>query len=396
MRAVGVVYRGASPLWPAGLVIASAAVVVVATTTQTITTLAIMAAAATLTTLSFVALARGALGHRRARQAITADARGLSVGTKLVLPLHAIARARVRDDSDGVHTVVVTGRRFRGPWFIRVESPRIAQALADALGAESQELARFDALPPWAHGMRWLAVALTTCPWIIFNILRHVPPAVVVGVLSLYGVIALPMILRQRVTVGHDGVFLEWAGRTRFLAYGAVRDVRPTPLGVLIELVTGGTLEIRLTQRSGAEGPRAHRLLARIRRAMAAHRRLPRAEDESLLAQGPREHDAWHREVSALGEDAGAYRKLSLPRERLWAVVESSAADLSAREGAAIALHAKLDDHERERLAAVARRTASPRLRLVIDAVARAPEITPDEREAPTVASEDATLGANR
>jgi hypothetical protein len=395
MRAVGVVYRGASPLWPASLAVVSAAVLLATTATTTFTIGAFMAAALILTTISFVALTRGALGHRHARQAITADARGLSVGLKLVLPLSAIAAARVQDDSDGAHTVVVEGRALRGAWFLRVESSRIAQALSDALGTDSQELARFEALPPWAHRIRWLVIALTTSPWIIFNVLRHMPPIALFVVLGLYGVVALPMLLAQRVAVGHDGVFLEWAGQRRFLSYASIRDVRPTPLGVILELAAGGTLEIRLTHRNGAESVRAHRLLARIRRALGAHRRLSRPQDESLLARGLREREAWIRDLTALGEEAGGYRRLSLPRERLWAVVESSAADPSAREGAAIALLPKLDEQERERLAAIARRTASPQLRVAIDAVAGAPPdrvLASDEAEA----DEDVSRAADR
>jgi hypothetical protein len=78
------------------------------------------------------------------------------------------------------------------------------------------------------------------------------------------------------------------------------------------------------------------------------------------------------RDRGALGAcEHGGYRAAAIPRERLWAVVESPAADPSAREGAALALSASLDADERARLAALALKTAQPRLRVALDEVSR-------------------------
>jgi hypothetical protein len=96
-------------------------------------------------------------------------------------------------------------------------------------------------------------------------------------------------------------------------------------------------------------------------------------EEETFLARGTRTLPDWIRDMRAFGTgEAGAYRTISIPRERLWSVLESPTADPSAREGAALALHASLDGEERSRVLAIAAKSASPRLRVALDAIADA------------------------
>ena len=115
-------------------------------------------------------------------------------------------------------------------------------------------------------------------------------------------------------------------------------------------------------------------ILERIDQGLTHHRALAPAEDEALLTRGERNLDAWIDEMNILGTaDAYGYRMIAIPRERLWAVLENPGADPSARQGAALALRARLDDEERERLVSIGQKSASPRLRVAIDAVARGP-----------------------
>jgi hypothetical protein len=385
MRAAGYVDRGRRRIGLAFAAGLSFVLLGLAAMQPALTARSVVGIAALLTTLSFLSLAltRYASARSRAgtRHQIGADSRGLSIDGELVLPRHAIAFAMVEDDPDGTHTVVVATRGLGGRRFLRVDSARIAQALADTLAAEPA-VTEFEALPPWAHRMRALVILLTTSPWILFNVLRHLPPIALYGVLALYAVIALPMFLMQKVVIGEDGVLLRWAGRRRFVPYGSLREVRATPLGVELELhdrrPPSGTskrhrLEVRLTHRDGTEAARAAAICERIAEAAKAHRELGPAEDAMLLSRGERDDATWLHDMTVLGRADGGYRALALPRDRLWAVLENPAADPSAREGAALALHARLDDDERERLAAIGPKSASPRLRGAIDAVARSP-----------------------
>jgi hypothetical protein len=371
MRLEGELDRGHSLAWPIGAAVVSAALLLFVAVQSAVTIATFLAIAVLLTALSFLALTRGT-PRRGRRHHIGADARGLTVDGELVVPRHAIAHARVKDEPDGSHAVIIETRRWGAPRIIRVASARLAQALADTLEYASRDVTQFDALPPWAHRMRWLAIILTTSPWILFNVLRHLPGFSLLVVLALYGLIALPIVLPQKVAIGEDGVLLKWAGRRRFVPFAVLREVRATALGVELDLIDDRTLEIRLSHRADADERRRAAMVARINEGIATHRALAPAEDESLLARGQRDYETWIHDMGALGHVESGYRAIAIPRERLWAVLENPAAAPSAREGAALALHALLDDEERVRLLSIAHKSASPRLRIAIDAVTTA------------------------
>jgi len=374
MRVDAEVTQGRSLGWPLAAAGLSGALLLFVGIQAAVTTTTYVVVAFLLTALSFLALARGAPSRRRGRRRVGADARGLSVDGELVLPRQTILRTRVRDEPRG-YSVIVEPRGLAPTQTVHVESARIAQALADTLEQTPHEVVEFDALPPWAHRMRWLTIILTTSPWILFNLLRHMPGWTALAVIGLYGFIALPMVLPQKIAIGDDGILLRWAGRRRFVPFGLLRDARPTALGVELELDDDREIEIRLTHRSDAEAARRSTILERIEAGLEHHRALEPAEDEALLTRGERDLEAWLQEMSMLGTaDAYGYRTIAIPRERLWAVLENPGADPSARQGAALALRARLDDDERERLVSIGQKTASPRLRVAIDAVARAPD----------------------
>lgn len=388
MRIDAEVSEGRSLVWPLAAGAVSAALLVSLALQETVTGTTFVTVAALLTALSFIAFSRTvprsslAKGSRRR---VGADGRGLSIDGELVLPRQSILRTRIKDEPDGGHTVIVEGRGLTASRVVHVDSPRIAQALADTLEQTPHHVEDFTVLPPWAHRMRWLTVILTASPWILLNLLRHLPGWSVLVIFGLYGLIALPIVLPQRIAIGEDGLLLRWAGQRRFVPFALLREVRATPLGVELALLPFGSdearhdarrVEIRLTHRADAESSKRAALLERIERGLAHHRALAPAEDEALLTRGDRDLDQWIEEMGVLGSgDAHGYRTIAIPRERLWAVLENPVADPSARQGAALALRARLDDEERELLVAIAQKTASPRVRVAIDAVTRASDV---------------------
>lgn len=233
-----------------------------------------------------------------------------------------------------------------------------------------RDVAEFTVLPPWAHRMRWIAVVLTTSPWIVLNLLRFLP-AVTVGVVGvLYAMLGLPIVLPQRLVIGEDGVLLRWAGRTRFVPFARLVAVRETPLGIELDLGwEQPPLEIRVAHRADTQTRKRAEIVAKIEAGLAAQRALAHADDEAVLARGERPLEDWIRASEAAGVGDAGYRVAAIPRDRLWAVLENAAAEPSAREAAAIALRVQLDDAERERLDRVAQKSASPRLRITLDAV---------------------------
>jgi hypothetical protein len=375
MRVDAEVTEGRSLVWPLVAAGVSSALLAFVALQPAVTAATLLAIAALLTALSFMVLSRGASKVRRGRRRVGADARGLSVDGVLVLPRQTILRARVNDELDGGHSVIVEARGFAPSHIVHVGSPRIAQVLADTLEQTPHEVIEFDALPPWAHRMRWLTIVMTTSPWVLFNLLRYMPGWSLVVVLGLYGIVGLPMILPQKVAIGEDGILLRWASRRRFVPFGQLREARATSLGVELELADDREIEIRLTHRADAEVSRRSAMIERIEEGLAQHRALAPAEDEALLTRGDRALEAWIQEMNILGTaDAYGYRTIAIPRERLWAVLENPSAEPTARQGAALALRARLDDDERERLTAIGQKSASPRLRVALDAVARAPD----------------------
>jgi len=323
----------------------------------------------------FLAFAFAAGHHRRpsgAKSHVAADARGLDVGGALRVPRAAIARARVAA-IDNAHAVHLERGFLRESTAVVFEDEDEALALLEALQLDSSAaVTRFRALPPWAKHLRGLAVFATTAPWLFVNIARFLPLWAWAVIAAAYALIGLPALLPQRVDVGHDGIFLRWLGNRRFVPYRSIEEVRPTSLGVALDLRDGRTMEIRLAHKpEAAQGERA-RLLSSLRAAREVFERGSAAEDESLLARGTRDLDTWVRDMRSLAVgEPGGYRVLAVPRERLWSVLENPAAEPSAREGAALALHGTLDEEERLRLASLAHTTALPRLRVALDGIAR-------------------------
>lgn len=236
-------------------------------------------------------------------------------------------------------------------------------------------VAKWKALPPWARHMRWLSVVLTTSPWVVLQFARFLPYWLMPMVLLGYAAIGVQSLLPQTVEVGEDGVMLRSVGLRRFIRYDRIEVVTATALGVKLLLRNGREVEIRLTQKDNAEAARVDALVAAIENGREAFEEDAHAEEEALLVRGTRDLDTWSKDMRAIGEgQRSGYRALAIPEERLWRVLESASADPSAREGAAIALHAALDDDGRERLRVAARGVAAPRLRIALETIAETKE----------------------
>jgi hypothetical protein len=312
-----------------------------------------------------------ALGRKKARW-VVADESGFSIDGARFLERAAVVSAYRATAEGGLHTVHVEGRLLGQSCTVYLDSEEQGRELLAALRFGA---VHFRALPPWAKHLRWLTLALTMWPLVFMAPLRNLPAWGIAALAALYGVILLPVLLPQRVDIGHDGVSLRWLGRERFIPFADIESALGTAFGVDLVLRDGRRVEIRLTHRKHSKVVQMKAILARIREGDVAQLSLARADEEALLARGGRDLEAWMRAMRALGASAsGGYRAAAIPRERLWAIVESPVADPSAREGAAIALSALLDEADRARLATLAQDTAQPRLRVALDGVSRGHE----------------------
>jgi hypothetical protein len=79
---------------------------------------------------------------------------------------------------------------------------------------------------------------------------------------------------------------------------------------------------------------------------------------------------AWREALGAMRAQADSYRSATLGRDDLLAVVESPAAPLERRLGAALALAPTSDDEGRSRIRAAARACADPLMRVALEKLA--------------------------
>jgi hypothetical protein len=321
-----------------------------------------------------VSAIRGTLGTSGKRgknlEKVSADTTGLRINDQLLMDRAAIVNAYCIPVRDGEgYAVHVEGRFLRQACTVFVSSEEEGRKLLEAFQVDAtQSTAHFRALPPWAKHLRWLAILLTASPWVLINVIRLVPAWGIAALVALYGVVLLPTFLPQRVEVGHDGLLLKWLGNSHFVAFSKIESATATKLGVHLLLRGDRHLEIRLTQKDGSATAQIDALLARIKAGIDAQSGLSRADEEAALARSNRDLETWIRAMRALGSgEASGYRVAAIPRERLWEIVESPVADPSAREGAAFALSAIVDEDTRSRLSALAKKTAQPGLRAALD-----------------------------
>lgn len=186
------------------------------------------------------------------------------------------------------------------------------------------------------------------------------------------------------LVIGADGLIVRRFLRDRFVRWADLVSTDVRANGVVLTLANGRALRAKARHL----GPDARaQLSGRIDEALAVWRRGgDDAEPAARLGRRGRSLTAWRQEVArALAADA-RYREAPVPRDAVVRVLESAAAPVGRRLGAALAL-ADASSDERERVRAVARGTAEPRLRVALESIAAG---TPDEAaiEALTAAEE--------
>lgn len=205
---------------------------------------------------------------------------------------------------------------------------------------------------------------------------------VVFGITGPLGIfVMVPLLLAgmlpTRVSVGIDGVLIRWLWQKRFVPMRQIASVSPVgEREIMIHLTNGETVTIHATMaRSRSLFARQQRdaILARIREAhghfMVSGSGGPTVDVAALVGRGSRGRGEWLAALRRL-RDVTNYREAVVRDEDLWAVVEDPAAPEDARAGAAIALRAGkgLDADGKARIRVAAEATASPRLRVALDA----------------------------
>jgi hypothetical protein len=181
-----------------------------------------------------------------------------------------------------------------------------------------------------------------------------------------------------RVTVGADGVLMEWPllRRRRFVPYSKIVALSHEPGKLLFRLADGKRYEIMTTTSGRAIVLEHHAaLVERVEDALAAYRARTEEPPLASLQRGGRSALGWVKDLRALAETSGGgYRAATLPSDELWSVALDPAASEELRIGAGLALRPGLDEAGKARLRAAAAASASPRIRVVLEAAADEPD----------------------
>jgi hypothetical protein len=161
----------------------------------------------------------------------------------------------------------------------------------------------------------------------------------------------------SRIVVGIDGVR---AGRS-FHAYRDLDEARAR--GADLELVRRGRVVLRLQMHSHDAG-RRDEVLARVVEAIAAARAADTRGAAAVVQSMP------SGKVASASVGGQSYRFPALSRAQLWELVEGPTTDATTRTAAAEVLAVGLDDADRSRLRVAAERSAEPRVRVALEALA--------------------------
>ncbi len=172
-----------------------------------------------------------------------------------------------------------------------------------------------------------------------------------------------------RVEIASDGVGIAWLTKHRFVRFADLSTIARTARGAL--LVLGSGERVVLPRAVGKPGTDA--MIARLREALDAYRQggkggaVP-AHTVALVARGKRDVRSWLDDLRGMRGEG--YRSAATRDDDLWRVVESPNAAADARAGAALLLRPTLDEAGRARIRVASEATASPKLRIALDAAA--------------------------
>jgi hypothetical protein len=305
---------------------------------------------------------------------IRISAEGVRIDGEL-LPRGIIAEGWYQPRASG-STMRLFDKRKRIIFEARVSTEEQAQMMLRALGLDaSQRRAEFRTVSPLAVRQQTGigAGALAVAVMLLSKHFAHAAgPWPFVTVLLSFLLLAL---LPAKVTVGLDGVLVKWLWQKRFIPMSDIVTIHAEgPTRIRLEL-TGGRVEIISTasakqrSRTGVFTERRDMILARIREAWQTHRaRGPGADVATIVARGTRSLEEWKKALATLESADAGYRQAALREEDLWRVVEDPRASEDARAAAALLLRKGLDEPGKARVRVAAEATASPKLRVALEA----------------------------
>jgi hypothetical protein len=321
---------------------------------------------------------------RRVR--VHADSRGLLIEGRLRLEASRIAVGWLEPRPCGPPRVHLGARGFARDVTLAVPNRECGRALLRALRVDSTHVAAHSwALARPLAERRLLAPALTAVG--LFLALGFVAgqstAALALAVVAL-GVLLVGAATPTRVTVGADGLLIEWLGTRRFVAWSSISYIEAIEQGVVLTLEEGEEGEwLTLRSPTVPELYCTERdvLLERINLGWRGARGRTDNRAAHLVQRDGGDTREWVRSVRGISTAWIGYRTVAVPADRLWGVVEDPTVDWTSRTGAALALGPSLDAQGRTRLRTVAASCAEPRVRLALKVAATASGATGDDEQ---------------
>jgi hypothetical protein len=309
------------------------------------------------------------------RRAVNVGKEGeLHVGDR-VIPKGEIVDGWYQPRASTSPTVQLVNKRRRVVFEADVANEAEAVALLKELGVDaSKRRATFSIASPVAQS-QWRSAGVIALTMGASSMVRNVIPhfGMLQALVVLSAVIFL--LIPARIDVGLDGVLIRWMGTRKFIPLASIKTASATEsTGIRLELRDGKTETIQTAsgkQRYNGGAHREHRdlVLVRIREALAAHGAVESGADvAALVARAGRTIDEWKTALTKLAGAQASYREAAVRDEDLWRLVEDPRADEDARAGAALVLRSKLDDDGKARVRIAAEASASPKLRVALEA----------------------------
>jgi hypothetical protein len=336
------------------------------------------------------------LRPKRRRAPVRVDREGVAVGGALGVPRARVANGyfqprphRGPSRASSVGSSVRLLDKHRRIVFEAEADEREALELLSALGLDpASKRVEFSGSSPlfatFARNMLFVVlsmVAMFACGVAVEALgLRSTGPIFPMLMLPWFLVSMLP----SRISVGIDGVHERWLWRKRLIPMAQIAGV---------ERIDDRQLWLRLRDGSGhmlftsmhrknnlgtsfakQHGDAVQARIAEAHQAFLAH--ASAADVSALVAKGTRTREEWLAALGKLRDAQGGYRDAVVRDDDLWRLVEDPSAPADARGGAALLLRRSLDEEGKARVRVAAEATASPQLRVALDAAAGAADET--------------------
>lgn len=270
-------------------------------------------------------------------------------------------------------SVRFTGTRERELGWVEVKDHAEGDEALAALGlAPQQTSAQFYAVAKRGSTGFWAmiaAIVATVALSVGAAAMMHHAEAAYLAIIPF--IFASAYFMPASLHVGSDGLLYKMRVGSRFFAWSEVLEVQPIQAGIKVLLKNGEGYDIPTVSRGKMyneyERVAQATLISRANDALAAFNRGIPPDLSARVARLGRSKEEW---IAQLRDREGGFRDAPLRSEDLWKIVESPAAEVSARAGAAAVLAQEATEDDRVRLRVAAEVCVEPRLRVVLDKAA--------------------------